>query len=116
MTDNPTDPKTLAGAYVNLAWCALFNQQPNRAIEASEQDLAINSDESTEAMLHTNLAHGYLFTDQYEQALAIYQRYQDIAVGDGRSFKQAILNDFKEFRQKGLTHADMKKIEALYQQ
>ncbi|MEQ1720524.1 MAG: tetratricopeptide repeat protein [Nitrosomonas sp.] len=115
MTGNPTDPKTLAGAYVHLAWCALFNQQPNLAIEASEQGLAINSDESTGAVLHTNLAHGYLFTNQYEQARAIYQRYQNIAIGDGRSFKQAILDDFKEFRQKGLVHADMKKIEALYQ-
>lgn len=115
MAGNPTDPKTLAGAYVHLAWCALFNQQPNLAIEASEQGLAINSDESTGAVLHTNLAHGYLFTNQYEQARAIYQRYQDIAIGDGRSFKQAILDDFKELRQKGLVHADMKKIEALYQ-
>ena len=116
MADNPTDPKTLTSVYVRLAWYALFNQQPSLAIEASEQGLAINSDESTEAMLHTNLAHGYLFTNQYEQARAIYQRYQDIAIGDGRSFKQAVLDDFKEFRQKGLTHADMKKIEALYQQ
>jgi tetratricopeptide (TPR) repeat protein len=105
----------LATTYLAVAWYQLLNHQPERAIEASEQGLAIETDERMEATLHTNLAHGYLFTGQFDKARAIYVRYQDKITSDDRSFKQAVLDDFKEFRRHGIQHADMSRIEALLQ-
>lgn len=105
----------LAATYMGIAWYALFNQQAEQAIEASKQGLTIKTDEKIEAMLYTNLAHGFLFTGQFDTARAIYLNYQDQVVSDGRSFKQAVLDDFKELRQRGINHADMRRIEALWQ-
>ena len=64
-------------------------------------------------MLNTNLAHGYLFSGQYQKAKELYLNYKDKKLADGRSFKQAVLDDFKEFRKRGINHPDMKKIEKL---
>ncbi len=105
----------LAAAYLGVAWYQLLNQQPERAIETSERGLAIKTDERMEATLHTNLAHGYLFTSQFDKAQAIYLRYQDKIIIDGRSFKQSVLDDFKEFRQRDIHHVDMGRIEVLLQ-
>ncbi|WP_304055072.1 hypothetical protein [Nitrosomonas communis] len=44
-----------------------------------------------------------------------YLRYKEKMTSDGRSFKQAVLDDFKELRQRGVTHTDMERIEALLQ-
>ncbi len=105
----------LASAYLNVAWGHLLNQQPDQAIETSKRGLAIKTDERTEAELHTNLAHGYLFTGQFDKARTIYLHYRDKLIIDGRSFKQAVLDDFKKFRQYGIDHAGMGRIEALLQ-
>jgi tetratricopeptide (TPR) repeat protein len=109
------DTKTLAEAYISLAWSELFNKKPNNAIEASEKGLELNIDETTNAMLNTNLAHAYLFLNQYEKAKAIYLKNIDKKISDGRTFKQAMLDDFKEFRKHGIDHADMKRVEKLLQ-
>jgi len=103
----------LIATYGSIAWYQLLNHQPEKAIEASQYGLAIKTNERMEATLHTNLAHGYLFTGEFDKAQAIYLRYRDKTVSDGRSFKQAVLDDFKEFRQRGIDHPDMSRIEAL---
>ena len=37
----------------------------------------------------------------------------DAKLEDGRTFKDAVFDDFKQFRAKGLVHPDMVKIERL---
>ena len=61
----------------------------------------------------TNLTHGYLFDHQYEKAKILYLENKDIKVNDKQTFAEAVLDDFRKFRQKGLTHPDMEKIEQL---
>jgi tetratricopeptide (TPR) repeat protein len=113
--DTKANKQALAEAYLELAWYELFNKKPNNAIEASEKGLKLGVDDTTNAMLNTNLAHGYLILNQYEKAKAIYLNNKDKKVSDGRSFKQAVLDDFKEFRKLGINHPDMKRIEKLLQ-
>jgi len=110
--DSPAKNEALAGAYMELAWYELFNRQFSNAIEASEKGLQLNIDESDNLMLTTNLAHGYLFSGQYQKAKPLYLDNKDKKLADGRSFKQAVLDDFKEFRQHGLQHPDIKRIES----
>jgi hypothetical protein len=66
------------------------------------------------ATIKTNLAHGYLFDNQFEKAKAIYLENKDVKLpDDGRTFSEAVLDDFKEFEEVGVTHPDMEKIKAL---
>jgi len=63
--------------------------------------------------IKTNLAHAYLFNNQFGKARAIYLENKDAKVRDGRTFTQVVLDDFKEFQEAGITHPDMEKIKAL---
>jgi hypothetical protein len=64
-------------------------------------------------VINTNLAHAYLFDNQLEKAKAIYLENKDAKVDDERTFRQAVLDDFKELQEAGITHPDMEKIKAL---
>ncbi len=64
-------------------------------------------------MIKGNLAHGYLFDNQFEKAKALYLENKDAKLHDGRAFNQAVLDDFKELQEAGITHPDMQKIKAL---
>jgi tetratricopeptide (TPR) repeat protein len=97
--------------YVALAWYELLNQKPREAIEASLK--ALEWSPSDAVTIKTNLAHAYLFDNQFEKAKAIYLENKDAKLDDERSFRQAVLNDFKEFEEAGITPPDMDKIKAL---
>jgi hypothetical protein len=63
--------------------------------------------------IKTNLAHAYLFDNQFDKAKAIYLENKDAKLDDERSFSQAVLDDFEELEQAGITHPDMARIKAL---
>ena len=111
--DTEENKRTLTINYLNLSWYELFDRKTKDAIDASKNGLNLNANESMNTLLNTNLAHGYLFSGQYQKAKELYLDHKDNKLPDGRSFKQAVLDDFKEFRKHGINHADMKKIEKL---
>ena len=92
-------------------WYQLFNRKPRESITASLKALELSPDEAV--MINGNLAHGYLFDNQFDKAKAIYLENKDAKLHDGRAFSQAVLDDFKEFQEAGITHPDMEKIKAL---
>jgi hypothetical protein len=97
---------------LNLAWFQLFNRKPREAIAASLKALELSPDDAI--MIKTNLAHGYLFDNQFDKAKTIYLENKNAKIADDkRSFSQAVRDDFKEFREAGITHPDMEKIQAL---
>lgn len=106
----PDYQSNLAVSHGTLAWFELFARHPQEAIAAANRGLEADSNQ---VWIRTNLAHGYLFDNQYEKALAIYTENKDVKLGDGRTFAEAVLADFKELRAKGLDHPDMAKIEQL---
>jgi hypothetical protein len=59
------------------------------------------------------LAMGYLFDGQYEKTRAILQENPDLKVGPRQTFPQAVLEDLRRLRDKGLTHPDLDKLEKL---
>jgi len=66
-------------------------------------------------IIKTKLAHGYLFDNQFDKAKAMYLENKDAKIADDkRPFSQVVLDDFKEFRDAGITHPDMEKIQALF--
>jgi len=104
------DPKN-GDYYGSLGWYQLFNRKPRESITASLKALELSPDEAV--MINGNLAHGYLFDNQFDKAKAIYLENKDAKLHDGRAFSQAVLDDFKEFQEAGITHPDMEKIKAL---
>ena len=98
--------------YLSLGWYHLFNQQPREAIAAALKALELSPRNS--AMIKVLLAHSYLFDNQFEKAKAMYLENKSTKLrDDDRSFSQAVLDDFKELEEAGVTHPDMEKIKAL---
>jgi tetratricopeptide (TPR) repeat protein len=98
--------------YLDLGWYQLFNRKPREAIAASLKALELSPDDTV--VIRTNLAHGYLFDNQFDKAKTIYLENKNAKLRDGkRTFSQAALDDFKEFQDAGITHPDMEKIKAL---
>jgi len=98
--------------YLDLGWYQLFNRKPREAIAASLKALELSPDDTV--VIKTNLAHGYLFDNQFDKAKTIYLQNKNAKLRDGkRTFSQAALDDFKEFQDAGITHPDMEKIKAL---
>jgi uncharacterized protein YecT (DUF1311 family) len=97
--------------YSELGWYQLFNRKPRESIAASLKALELSPDDAL--LIKGNLAHAYLFDNQFDKAKAIYLENRDAKIDDERSFRQAVLDDFKEFEEAGITHSDVKKIKAL---
>jgi len=104
------DPKN-GEYYLSLGWYQLCNRKPRESIAASLKALELSPDDAV--MIKTNVAHGYLFDNQFDKAKAIYLENKNAKLHDGRAFSQAVLDDFKEFQDAGITHPDMEKIKAL---
>jgi tetratricopeptide (TPR) repeat protein/WD40 repeat protein len=100
----------LVSALGNLSFADLFNRRPRQAIAAAEEALKLDPKKD---WIRTNLAHGYLFDNQFERARAIYLKYRQVELSPKQTFAAAALEDFKELRQQGVTHPDMERIERL---
>jgi uncharacterized protein YecT (DUF1311 family) len=97
--------------YSDLGWYQLFNRKPSESIAASLKALELSPDDAV--LIKGNLAHAYLFDNQFDKAKAIYLENRDAKIDDERSFRQAVMDDFKEFEEAGITHSDVDKIKAL---
>ena len=104
------DPKN-GEYYSDLGWYQLFNRKPRESIAASLKALELSPDDAV--LIKGNLAHGYLCDNQFDEAKAIYLENKDAKLNDERSFSQAVLDDFKELQDAGITHPDMEKIKVL---
>jgi tetratricopeptide (TPR) repeat protein len=102
----------LAAYYIDLGTCQLYNRKPREAIAASLKALELTPENAV--LIKTNLAHGYLFDNQFDKAKAIYLENKAAKLPYGQQgFSEEVLDDFKQFREAGLTHPDTEKIEAL---
>ena len=97
--------------YTEVGWYQLFNRKPRASIAASLKALELSPDNAV--LIKGNLAHAYLFDNQFDKAKALYLENRDAKIDDERTFKQAVLDDFKEFRDAGISHPDVEKIQAL---
>lgn len=104
------DPKN-GDYYLSLGWYQLFNHKPRESITASLKALKLSPDDTV--MIKGNLAHAYLFDNQFEKAKTIYLENKNAKLHDGRAFSQAVLDDFKELQEVGITHPDIEKVKAL---
>jgi uncharacterized protein YecT (DUF1311 family) len=97
--------------YTELGWYQIFNRKPRESIAASLKALELSPDDAV--LIKGNLAHGYLFDNQFDKAKTLYLENRDAKIDDQRTFKQAVLDDFKELEEAGVSHPDTEKIKAL---
>lgn len=98
--------------YLSLAWYHLFDRTPREAIAGSLKALELSPHNA--ATIKITLAHSYLFDNQFDKAKAIYLENKNAKLrADERTFRQAVLEDFKELQDAGITHPDIEKIKAL---
>jgi hypothetical protein len=98
--------------YLSLAWYYLFDRNPREAIAASLKALELSSRNAV--MIKVALAHSYLFDNQFDKAKAIYLENKNAKLrDDDRTFSQAVLDDFKELEEAGVTNPDVEKIKVL---
>lgn len=108
--DNLFYKEELPKIYGGSSWACLLAQRPDEAIGAASKRLELDPTKHSAKM---NLAHAYLLTNQFEKAKAIYLENKDVKLPDGRGFVQVVLKDFKDLREAGVTHPDIKRIERL---
>ncbi len=100
-----------ASALGGLSWYRLFARDFKGALTASDRAIAI---EPGRIVIATNKAHALMFLGRAREARALYLRYKGQRVEQGgKPWEAAILDDFKEFGQRGLKHRQMAEIEAL---
>jgi len=94
----------------SLAWSCLLKQDFTRALQVLERGLTIvDKNNRIYPYFLSNLAHAYLFNNQFEKAQMLYFSNSTLKL-DNWSWKDAVLNDFKEFNNRGITSSDMDKI------
>jgi hypothetical protein len=93
-----------------MSWLELLDRRPREAVSAALKGLEADP---TLVSIEVNLAHGYLLDDQVEKATAIYVENKDVILEGTRTFADAVRDDFKLLREKGITHPDMDRIEQL---
>lgn len=99
------------GSAINsLAWENLLNKNFPKALEILDRGIPLikESDEVFPYLL-TNLAHAYLFNNQFDKAHKIYLENLSLKLND-KPWKVAILEDFEDFGKRGIQNADMEKI------
>jgi len=120
--DKPSSPEDIKNAiglsskgwdyYLSLAWYYLFDRNSREAIAACLKALELSPRNA--AMIKVTLGHAYLLDNQFDKAKAIYLENKNAKLrDDDRTFGQAVLDDFKELEEAGITHPDMEKIKTL---
>ncbi|MFE8694895.1 protein kinase [Cytobacillus sp. FJAT-53684] len=105
------DHVELANSYADLSFIQFLNQMPEEAVTSAEKAIELNPNT---LIYKVNLAHAYLFSDQFDAAVDVYTKNIDEKVNEQQSFKEFVLGDFNYFRKFNITHPDMEKIETIY--
>lgn len=120
---NPTDTslkKALTDVYGSTAWYQILTHDYKGAVASVQRGIEIWPQKS---WVNTNLALGYLLTNNWKEAKKIYVEWKDVswrlsgASGFGppkyETFKWAFLEDLDELEKYGISHPGFKKARKL---
>lgn len=104
-----------ANLYFNLSYYALFAGDYTTAIESALKTLKINP---LAIKVETNLALGYVFSDQYDKAEAIYQKWKGkkFEADDKETADIIFLKDISDLEELGIQHKDFEKVKRLFRE
>lgn len=105
---NPEFRTRLMRTYLALGAFQLLNRQPQETIRTCRLAGGI---EPAGADFNALLVLGCLFADQYDQARSVLLDHKDLKVSPWQTFPQAVLENLRRLRAKGLTQLDMAQVE-----
>jgi tetratricopeptide (TPR) repeat protein len=85
--------------YNSIGSCYLLTKQYGKALKYLTEGEKLDN---TELLVQLNLAHAYLFNDNYKEAKKIYKKYRNQNVTDSLSWIQKTEQDFKSFQTVGI--------------
>jgi hypothetical protein len=103
-------PGHLALVWSELAWWQIMAGQPEQAIKSA---LAGTEFDTNQDELKMHLAHAYMLADRFAESERIHVENRNITLDDGKSWREAVLEEFETMRRSGLEHPDMARIEKL---
>jgi tetratricopeptide (TPR) repeat protein len=103
--------QNFSGLYHYWSWYMLYTEKVSEVptILTKVIDYLDGSDENT-VMLHSNLAHAYLLSGNYQSAKSVYEKYKAFIFKGGNTWDKAIINNFKTLEKNGITHPDFARI------
>jgi CubicO group peptidase (beta-lactamase class C family) len=104
---NPDSLTGNADFYTTISWYFLENKNYEWALNFCKRLQQLNP---KEMMNVCNIAHCYLFNNEYDKAIAIYKQNLDEIIAPNTSFKKGITNDFVFFKNKGFNKPLMDKV------
>jgi tetratricopeptide (TPR) repeat protein len=90
-----------------LGWLYVVTKQYDKALLYLHQAVA---KDPTDLTAQVTLAHAYLFHDDFQQAKAIYKKYQAQNVNEQLSWTAKVEQDFAEFETLGITNSNYKRV------
>ncbi|HWY11076.1 MAG TPA: serine hydrolase domain-containing protein [Bacteroidia bacterium] len=90
----------------NAAWYLLENKKYADAISFFKRRMEL---EPKEMMSRCNLAHSYLFNNEYDKAMKLYKDNLDKDIMPNMPFKKVVADDFVYFKQNGFDKTVMDK-------
>lgn len=91
----------------SLAWHLLENKQYMQAIQYLKRGIVLAPNEQSVAI---NLAHSYLFNNEYDKAIKIYAKQLTTALTPNEFYKEILNQDFLFFKKNGFDKKLMSKI------
>ena len=104
--DNQTKT-TIANEFNSMAWNQLDKKDFIGAASSCKEGLKFNS---SDLFLWGNLAHSYLFSGNYNDAIAIYRKYLGQNLTKEMPWNDMIKQDFTDFKSKGFDATSMDKV------
>lgn len=99
--------KANATDFNNLGYAYLMTKQYGKAIKFLKEG---EKQDDSELLIQMNLAHAYLFNNDFKSAKTIYKKFQTQNVTDSLSWTQKVKQDFETFKKAGLPSTDFDRI------
>jgi tetratricopeptide (TPR) repeat protein len=94
-----------------IAFASLFTKKFSDALHRSDEAIAMAPDQ---LWLYNNRAHALMQLGREDEARKVYLEHRGKSVGDGRTWEQAIKDDFAEIRKAGIKNRLMDEITAAF--
>jgi hypothetical protein len=100
-----------ADYYLGWSWYMLYGKDVRDVPTMLNKVIPLLSESAvSKKTLHTNLAHAYLLSGDYDAAKLVYEKFKGQKVDDSKIWDDIIMDDFKSLQEKGVQHADFNRI------
>ena len=99
--------KANAKDFNTLGYSYLMTKQYAKAIKSLKEGEKLDD---SELLIQMNLAHGYLFNNNFKSAKPIHKKYRFQNVNDSLSWTQKVKLDFDTFKKAGLPSGDFDRV------